>query len=234
MNIESVRVKFEAWHRKHFGTEVHRAAPHHGGNKSGLEYWGDHTNYAWEAWLAANFAARELDVEAERLTDASILEVYRRTFPAGPYIFTNDASKFARAIEAEVAARFRAEGGNTKPEGAAQVTTNTAGTRMDGGFEVLSGAAPVSTEQAGDAWISVEDRLPEPGERVLVTRFAGRVINPGHPGHPGVPWVEVSSIQPGFAIFACDLCSTGSVTHWKRAQAAPFPNNSPVGADKEP
>ncbi len=64
---------------------------------------------------------------------------------------TLDRIAFARAIEAEVAARFRAEGGNTKPEAGAGLGVKSAETRMDTGFDASAGFAPVSTEQAGDA-----------------------------------------------------------------------------------
>ena len=129
------------------------------------------------AWHAASpVAARELDVEADRLTDALILEIYRRTFPAGPYIFTNDAAKFARAIEVEVSARFRAEGGNTKPEAGAGFGAKSAETRMDTGFDASAGFAPVSTEQAGDAREQVQHVTWMVGRRVGRTHALAQQI----------------------------------------------------------
>jgi hypothetical protein len=68
-------------------------------------------------------------------------------------------------------------------------------------------------------WISVNDRLPPAGTRVLVSRYAGRVNGPEHPGYPGVPWVEVSSMYQD-AGFVCDLLTTGYVTYWKPVDAA--------------
>jgi hypothetical protein len=78
---------------------------------------------------------------------------------------------------------------------------------------------------AAEAWIDVKDELPQPGERVLVSRYAGRVANDAHPGYPDNAWIEVSQIPERFAGFLCDLTSTGYVTHWKRV-AAPTPMNS--------
>jgi hypothetical protein len=68
-------------------------------------------------------------------------------------------------------------------------------------------------------WISVEDRLPDEGQRVLVARYAGRVINPGHPGHPGVHWLEVTVVEKG--MFLCDIISTGNATHWQALPTIP-------------
>lgn len=50
LNIDAERAAFEAWHQQHFGLPPHRAQIHHGGNKPGLEYWGDHTNQSWAGW----------------------------------------------------------------------------------------------------------------------------------------------------------------------------------------
>jgi len=81
------------------------------------------------------------------------------------------------------------------------------------------------TAGAAEAWIDVKDELPQPGERVLVSRYAGKVANDAHPGYPDNAWIEVSLIPDRFAGFLCDLTSTGYVTHWKRV-AAPTPMNS--------
>jgi hypothetical protein len=78
------------------------------------------------------------------------------------------------------------------------------------------------TAGAAEAWIDVKDELPQPGERVLVSRYAGKVANDAHPGYPDNAWIEVSLIPDRFAGFLCDLTSTGYVTHWKRV-AAPTP-----------
>jgi len=90
---------------------------------------------------------------------------------------------------------------------------------------------PTAGEVEKAGWISVEDELPEPGERVLVTRFAGRVGNAEHPGHPGVPWVEVTRYMVNCSMFECDLLSTGNVTHWMRIAAAPQPPEAKAGED---
>jgi hypothetical protein len=70
-----------------------------------------------------------------------------------------------------------------------------------------------------DGWIDAADSLPEPGERVLVARYAGRIANKEHPGYPGKSWIEVSMIPRKFGSFLCDLSSTGNVTYWKRVAA---------------
>ena len=89
-------------------------------------------------------------------------------------------------------------------------------------YPIVATPAPADSAAERDAaWISVEDRLPEAGTQVLVTRFAGRVANPTHPGYPGNPWVEVSSIEPKSKVFLCDFLSTGNVTHWQPLTAPP-------------
>lgn len=88
-------------------------------------------------------------------------------------------------------------------------------------------AAPTAEEATAkqaatvpNGWISVKEILPWPSERVLVTRFAGRVSNPSHPGYPDLPWVEVTRYRGDVAMFECDIVSAGSVTHWKSCAAA--------------
>lgn len=82
--------------------------------------------------------------------------------------------------------------------------------------------APVSTEQAGDAWISVEDRLPEDCTFVAI-------FDPENDGMPvrTAHWLAGSrTFESEYGWLAWD-----EVSHWMPLPAAPSPNNSPVGAD---
>lgn len=88
--------------------------------------------------------------------------------------------------------------------------------------------APVSTEQAGDAWISVEDRLPD--ESLLRFLVTGRAESGGSLG------VHMATLYEGDMYFegaaesgGCNPCINSVVTHWMPLPAAPSPNNSPVG-----
>lgn len=65
LNIENERKRFETWHYTHFGRKVHRARTEHGGERPGLEYWGDDTNTAWEAWQEARRAATKASAPAD-------------------------------------------------------------------------------------------------------------------------------------------------------------------------
>jgi hypothetical protein len=91
---------------------------------------------------------------------------------------------------------------------------------------IASRVAPAAGTEKDAEWISVNDRLPPAGARVLVSRYAGRVNGPEHPGYPGVPWVEVSSMYQD-AGFVCDLVTTGYVTHWKPVEAAAIEAGAP-------
>lgn len=101
------------------------------------------------------------------------------------------------------------------------------------GSPLRSPAAQVSTEQAGDAWISVEDRLPD--ESLLRFLVTGRAESGGPLG------VHMATLYEGDMYFegaaesgGCNPCINSVVTHWMPLPAAPSPNNSPAGADKEP
>jgi len=83
-------------------------------------------------------------------------------------------------------------------------------------------AAPVSTEQAGDAWISVEDRLPEVETDVLVRGKRGDSVCHEVAGLFGGEWMgQNTEMELRFIVH-----------HWMPLPAAPSPNNSPVGADR--
>ena len=121
-----------------------------------------------------------------------------------------DRLGFAQAVERKVlAARNAAQ--STQPE-----------------------SAQVSTEQAGDAWISVEDRLPKPYEEVIVwphptdycmtAEFYGRSAS-------GRPVWKYGEYENGWGHSNVEI--TAPVTHWQPKPAAPSPNNSPVGGKGE-
>lgn len=153
-------------------------------------------------------AAPELDVEAERLTDTEIECLWHEACLKHLSLDDSAIPDFARAIEAKVAARFRAQGGNTKPEGAVQVACKTSETRMDTGSEALSESAQVSTEQAGDAWSELVNAANATVER----------------------WHSKDWKQPHTAEFINRLAlAIGTV----RGLRAPSPNNSPVGAKEQ-
>lgn len=100
-------------------------------------------------------------------------------------------------------------------------------------------AAPVSTEQAGDAWISVEDaRKPVGRTPILVAvsfvRFGE--YEDGTPGEwPGQIVAEGEYVRQHGEVgdyFTCYSSPHGdleSITHWMHLPVAPSPNNSPVG-----
>lgn len=83
--------------------------------------------------------------------------------------------------------------------------------------------APVSTEQAGDAWISVEDRLPPRYRRAyLVYTPANKCVVTGH--------VSINDEgQEQWYHFASGRYIAEQVSHWMELPVAPSPNNSPVG-----
>ena len=65
-------------------------------------------------------------------------------------------------------------------------------------------------------WVSVKDRLPEPGNTVMVWRQYGYVSNPTHPAAGRENGIERCSMMSGNGVnlFICDMVSTGNVTHW--------------------
>jgi len=83
--------------------------------------------------------------------------------------------------------------------------------------------ARVSTEQAGDAWIDLKQRKPRDWEQVLVA-LDNFTVTVGMRGSMGWYWEESDAPEDAEA----------TATHWKPWPVAPSPNNSPVGADKEP
>jgi len=142
------------------------------------------------AWnCRAPVAARELDVEAERLQTFEQWWATPTTSTAAPYTFMHEQS--ARA--AWLAARSAAQ----------------------------SLSAPVSTEQAGDAWIDLKQRKPRDWEQVLVSLDNG-TVTVGMRGSMGWHWEESDAPEDAEA----------TATHWKPWPVAPSPNNSPVGADR--
>lgn len=158
-------------------------------------------------------AARELDVEAERREDilrAALIEA--RSAMGHPDNIAAIDTALSRA------ARRAAQG--TAPE-----------------------SAQVSTEQAGDAWISVEDeRKPDIGEVVLLyVRTQKRGWLGDIECQSEAAQVEMGEYRRGesaemsyFDCYASPIGDNDWVTHWRRMPAAPSPNNSPVGAEKEP
>jgi len=181
----------------------------------------------------APVAARELDVEAERREFEAFLGRPMMN-PEQPSHYNGRDVRAAWESWQASAARFRAESGNTKPEQsgisrelaeAAPVSTEQAvdahkctTTGVDGQKNV-----EVSTEQAGDAWIDLKQRKPRDWEKVLVSLDNG-TVTVGMRGSMGWHWEESDAPEDAEA----------TATHWKPWPVAPSPNNSPVGADKEP
>lgn len=64
-------------------------------------------------------------------------------------------------------------------------------------------------------WISVKDAMPAVGTKVRVKRDAGTVSNPLHPGYGNDGKWEEDTFALNDSCFACDIESTGHVTHWK-------------------
>lgn len=145
-------------------------------------------------------AAPELDVEAERL----IFEA------AMPTVYPRDRNMPDKSYNSpQLHERWQGWMACAAARSAAQST------------------APVSTEQAGDAWISVEDRLPKNEElpngdwpSVLCLWKEGEL-------DAGLVQVMVSNTA-----YFCK--NVEKFTHWMELPSLPSPNNSPVGADKEP
>jgi len=112
--------------------------------------------------------------------------------------------------------------------------------------------SPVSTEQAGDAWISVEDRLPgvllnDNRQFIIACRrgrngktyvFAADYLNArelhnDEDGAVALTGWYTESEHPEYNGWFEPVCQVGDeVTHWMPLPAAPSPNNSPVGADR--
>ena len=182
--------------------------------------------------VRALIVARELDVEAERRE----FEVWARNeWPdgslagsdiagAGWYYFDDRANDFWQCWQAR-AARSATQG--TQPE-----------------------SAPVSTEQAGDAWISVEDQLPEkeclaayatPSGKVRLIRakYARKFQIEAEGDDCETEYNEDDDtfyIKEGWlecidnwGEYSSCYVVEGIVTHWMPLPAAPSPNNSPVG-----
>ena len=85
-------------------------------------------------------------------------------------------------------------------------------------------SAPVSTEQAGDAWQPIETAPEDMKSRLYLV---GGFCVQGFVDAGGVLNVQ-SEISPHWRKMR------GKPTHWMPLPLAPSPNNSPVGADKEP
>ncbi|WP_312547630.1 DUF551 domain-containing protein [Massilia sp.] len=208
-------------------------------------------------------AARELDVEADLLKQArEALELMLKQFTKTPSTLADTLAR-ARghsAIQAiDAAARSAAQG--TAP--AFQPVGERAACRINGGecnctiamqnrcaYGITPEAAPVSTEQAGDAWISVEDRLPEKeclaayvtqnGKvRLIRAKYARQFqIEASGDDDCGAEYNENDDtfyIEAGWlecidnwGEYSSCYVVEGTVTHWMPLPAAPSPN-SPVG-----
>ncbi len=68
-------------------------------------------------------------------------------------------------------------------------------------------------------FVSIGDRLPCEGQEVEVFRVFGLVGNPCHSHYGCTCGIERTTFSSG--IFLCDAATTGSVTHWKRAESWP-------------
>ncbi|MDN4061182.1 Lar family restriction alleviation protein [Massilia sp. YIM B02769] len=168
---------------------------------------------------SAPVAARELDVEAER---REFLRVYMREYP------TRTERDAYKAFEVDagtmwLAARSAAQGTAPVPADAF-CDANCVWTDHHKDCPLGTQAAPVSTEQAGDAWISVEDQLPEAGKWVIVSHRTEYVNAP--------PQQSVSTALFDGAYWWNHGHHIYTPTHWQSMPAAPSPNNSPVGADR--
>ena len=143
-------------------------------------------------------AARELDVEAEPLQTFEKWWATPTTSTAAPYTFMHEQSAHAAWLAARSAAQSTAP--SNSPE--------------------FDGIAPVSTEQAGDAWIDLKQRKPGDWEQVLVALDNG-TVTVGMRGSMGWHWEESDAPEDAEA----------TATHWKPWPVAPSPSNSPVGGE---
>jgi len=176
------------------------------------------------ALYPAPVAARELDVEAERLQTFEQWWTKPAASNAAPYTFMDEQS--ARAW---FAARSAAQSTAQKIVNvedklhALHAEADELGAALDRDIALYgSGGAPVSTEQAGDAWVSVEDRLPE--DTAVVAIF--------DPENDALP-VRTALWLAGSCTFESEQgwLAKDEISHWMPLPAAPSPNNSPVGAD---
>jgi hypothetical protein len=121
-----------------------------------------------------------------------------------------DKERLAKLIEAEA--------DQNEPRDFDAITYNDG--LWDGGISGLRHAARIIREQPAEpAWIAVEDRLPEDGERVIAFD--------GHPTSPD--WREAtyhaSSVtghgEAGGPIWQTEAGNAYYVTHWMRVQPPP-------------
>ena len=224
---------------------------------------------AYQKWYrpicnkCAPVAARELDVEAERDQFSqwhlekfgykpSDEEAYGHPFDI--WLAARNASPTTVDTVNTSSERVQNAQGNRHVGGGAGLGFESAETRMDSGFDGGAGLAPVSTEQAGDAWISVEDRLPEkeclaaystPNGKVRLIRakYARKFQIEAEDDDCETEYNEDDDtfyIKEGWlecidnwGEYSSCYVVEGIVTHWMPLPAAPSPNNSRVGADKE-
>lgn len=70
-------------------------------SRPGYPFAGAYANLMWDAWQGARRAAPtqpKAQVGNKLFSDDDISQVYRQTFPRGPYLITPDVHKFARAV----------------------------------------------------------------------------------------------------------------------------------------
>ena len=204
--------------------------------------------------LAAPIAARELDVEAERREfEASEIAYQQDRHPQEP--LTAEEKAYLLRRDPQQRDTYAACGGEWEGwlrragRSAAQGTAPASNAMMDAWSRYIieleqkvvaleaqvasrPESTPVSTEQAGDAWISVEDRLPD--ESLLRFLVTGRAVSGGPLG------VHIATLYDGDMYFegaaesgGCNPCINDVVTHWMPLPGAPSPNNSPMSQRSE-
>lgn len=179
-------------------------------------------------------AARELDVEAERREfEALIIPEWSRETEIdndGDTVYVEDWMQGAFiGYQLGRAARSAAQSTAQKIVNvedklhALHAEADELGAALDRDIAHYgSGGAPVSTEQAGDAWIDLKQRKPRDWEQVLVALDNG-TVTAGMRGSMGWHWEESDAPEDAEA----------TATHWKPWPTAPSPNNSPVGGKGE-
>lgn len=155
-SLELMRAKFEAWAVGRVSSMV----------REGCGYSSDYTHGAWLGWCAALASDQE---EIARLRSASKTQGAPNSAPAAG---EQQSAKAAAANAADLPADWRADIDNIADELEAEAM-NYEGDFADtvkGCAEALHHIADraAATSAAGQAWVSVDDRLPEDDTEVIV------------------------------------------------------------------
>ena len=201
----------------------------------GLTFTLEHFTEFANAVRAAPVAARELDVEAERREfEALIVPEWSRETEIdsdGDTVYVEDWMQGA-FIGYQLGRAARSAAQSTAPAPSKMLDAQLRYifeleqkvVALEAQVAAQPEVAPVSTEQAGDAWQPIET-APEDMKSCLY--LVGGFCVQGFVDAGGVLNVQ-SEISPHWRKMR------GKPTHWMPLPAAPSPNNSPVGADKEP